>query len=106
MEPMEREIWSDNRCSRKRGKKLLLKWQWKTCNPTGMVRRLPGGGELTRPEANRGTHIPPNSPSSEQQEREQAFFPMSLNTEHARTQPKTTFLVLSNFAKKLEATAK
>lgn len=29
-EPVEREMWSDNRCSRKRGKKLLLKWQWKT----------------------------------------------------------------------------
>lgn len=26
-EPVEREMWSDNRCSRKRGKKLLLKWQ-------------------------------------------------------------------------------
>ena len=26
-EPVEAEILSDNRCSRKRGKKLLLKWQ-------------------------------------------------------------------------------
>lgn len=44
-EPVEREMWSDNRCSRKRGKKLLLKWQWKTCNPTEVVRRLPWRGE-------------------------------------------------------------
>lgn len=26
-EPVESEMWPDNRCSRKRGKKLLLKWQ-------------------------------------------------------------------------------
>lgn len=26
-EPVEREMWSDSKCSRKRGKKLLLKWQ-------------------------------------------------------------------------------
>lgn len=26
-DPVETEIWSDSRCSRNRGKKLLLKWQ-------------------------------------------------------------------------------
>lgn len=31
IEPVEAEILSDRRCSRKRGKKLLLKWQWNTC---------------------------------------------------------------------------
>lgn len=31
MEPVEAEMRSDKRCSRNRGKKLLLKWQWNTC---------------------------------------------------------------------------
>lgn len=30
-DPIEREMRSDSKCSRNRGKKLLLKWQWKTC---------------------------------------------------------------------------
>lgn len=35
-EPVEAEMRSDKRCSRNRGKKLLLKWQWNTC---GWIKR-------------------------------------------------------------------
>lgn len=41
-EPVEAEMLSDRRCSRKRGKKLLLKWQWKTCKESRERQQKPG----------------------------------------------------------------